>query len=136
MKHLTTSQICASLPEEIWNLILAKTEPFTCLIFGRDDIIAEIKGLDDKVWLPRAIEKGRLKLVQAFYRKGSIMLTHADAIELAARNGHLHIIEWFHEIKPRTGDWTTLVMDWAAHRGHLEVVKWLHENRNLEYPQF
>jgi hypothetical protein len=47
--------------------------------------------------------------------------------ELAAENGHLHVVEWLHE--NRREGCTTVAMNRAAGKGHLHVVEWLHENR-------
>jgi hypothetical protein len=51
-----------------------------------------------------------------------------DAINGAAENGHLEMVEWIHTFL--NADCTTLAMDSAAANGHLGVVVWLHENRN------
>lgn len=50
------------------------------------------------------------------------------AMDLAAANGHLHVVQWLHE--NRSEGCTTAAMDGAAEAGHLEVVEWLHENRS------
>ncbi|GAB9472118.1 hypothetical protein Gpo141_00009306 [Globisporangium polare] len=50
-----------------------------------------------------------------------------SAMNLAAANGQLEIVQWLHE-----NHWqgcTTEAMDLAASQNHLYVVKWLHENR-------
>jgi hypothetical protein len=43
----------------------------------------------------------------------------------AARNNHLHVVEWLHE--HRTEGCTTEAMDRA---GSCEMMRWLHENRS------
>ena len=127
MKHLSTSQICATLPNDVWDLILAKTDPFACLIFGRDDVIAKIEGwshAEDRRWLRKAIWNGHLGVVRALYQKNDFVNIRDDALNLAAEYGHLHIIMWLpiEMCKKRA-------MNQAAKNGYLEVVKWLHENR-------
>jgi hypothetical protein len=47
---------------------------------------------------------------------------------LAAKNGHLKVIEWLHKNKKE--GCTTDAMDGAAMNGHLEMVEWFHNNRN------
>ncbi|KAF0720838.1 Aste57867_33 [Aphanomyces stellatus] len=49
------------------------------------------------------------------------------AIDKAATNGHLAMVQYFHE-KPNS-KCTTDAMDGAATNGHLEVVQFLHEQR-------
>ena len=146
MKHLATSQICADLPVEIWDLILAKTDPYACLVFGRDDIIPKIEGLDARKWLLRAIVKGHLGLVCALNRQNSDgrktftairkrqWRDPENAMDLAAKHGHVHIVRWLHE--NRKEGCTRYAMDMAAKFGHLEVVKWLHANRNEGCTQY
>ena len=106
MKHLTTSQICADLPVEIWELILAKIDPYACLIFGRDDIIPKIESLDVRKWLRRAIVKGHLGVVRAFHHQKWPGL-------------ETEIVEWLH--LKQTEGCTSLAMDVAAGNGHLDV---------------
>ena len=127
MKHLTTSQICVALPDEIWDLILAKTDPYACLVFGRDDIIPKIESLDVRKWLCRAIVIGHLGVVRGLSHQNGPWLGPENAMFLAAMQGHLHIVKWLHE--NRKEDCTVKAIDWAAKNGHLEVVKWLHHNR-------
>ena len=50
-----------------------------------------------------------------------------NAMDSAARDGHIEVVQWLHE--NRSEGCTTYAMDLAASNGHLEVVKWLHENR-------
>lgn len=66
-----------------------------------------------------------LKLVYTHFPE----TTTPNTLYEAARNGHLDIIQWFHE--QNRGDlFTPSVMDLAAEGGHLEMIKWLHWNRH------
>lgn len=53
----------------------------------------------------------------------------AAAIDSAALNGHLRIIEWLTDNVPALAA-TTAAMDGAACAGHLEVVRFLHAHRS------
>lgn len=53
----------------------------------------------------------------------------AAAIDSAALNGHLRIIEWLTVNVPALRG-TTAAMDGAACAGHLEVVRFLHSHRS------
>jgi Ankyrin repeats (many copies) len=72
----------------------------------------------------RAAELGR---VDVFEELGHTFTYTTFAIDVAAENGHLRVVEWLHV--NRTEGCTTCAMDWAARNGHLAVVQWLHENR-------
>ncbi|OWZ04601.1 hypothetical protein PHMEG_00023469 [Phytophthora megakarya] len=48
------------------------------------------------------------------------------AMNGAAANGHLSVVEWLHDSIRQA--YTTEAMDGAARNGHLDVVRWLHEN--------
>lgn len=50
------------------------------------------------------------------------------AMDGAATNGHLHVLEWLHLHTPM--GCTTNAMDGAARNGHLQVVQWLHLHRS------
>jgi len=51
-----------------------------------------------------------------------------DAMDYAARNGHLDVIKWLHI--NRSEGCTKYAMAMAAEHGHLDVLKWLHLNRS------
>lgn len=51
----------------------------------------------------------------------------ATAMDRAAKNGHLSIVKWLHQV--RSAGCSTAAMDGAGANGHLHVVKWLHANR-------
>ncbi|KAF0693520.1 Aste57867_15546 [Aphanomyces stellatus] len=54
--------------------------------------------------------------------------THSDAaIDNAAANGHLDMVQYIHET--RESKCSTQAMDGAAANGHLEVVQFLHDHR-------
>jgi hypothetical protein len=49
----------------------------------------------------------------------------ADAMFWAAREGHLQVVRYLHEVaKVRRSNFA---MDWASMNGHIEVVRYLHE---------
>ena len=50
-----------------------------------------------------------------------------DAMNYAAKNGHLEVVKWLHFNRKEGFNFCT--MNLAAANGHLEVVKWLHLNR-------
>ncbi|KAE8879284.1 hypothetical protein PF010_g8581 [Phytophthora fragariae] len=74
-----------------------------------------------------AARNGHLKMVQWLHHNRSEGCT-TDAMDGAASGGHLEIVKWLHE--NRREGCTTGAMDGAAGSGHLDVVKWLHENRS------
>ncbi|KAF0709613.1 Aste57867_5838 [Aphanomyces stellatus] len=49
----------------------------------------------------------------------------SHAIEAAAANGHLRVLEWLQGIE----GWSSAVMDAAASEGRIEVLKWLQTHR-------
>ena len=55
-----------------------------------------------------------------------------NAMDFAARNGHLEIVQWLHD--NRTEGCTDRAMDGAAEYGHYEVVQYLYENRTEGLP--
>lgn len=74
-----------------------------------------------------AVAGGHLDIVTLLYDhrpKGSLP---GQAIDLAARNGFLGIVEWLHD--NTSEGCTTFAMDGAAQNNHFEVVKWLHKHR-------
>ena len=69
---------------------------------------------------------GLLSLLQNFEHDSSVRFTK-NAMNFAAKNGHLNVVIWLHE--NRKEGCTTLAMDFASRSGHYEVVEWLHFNR-------
>ncbi|CAB1119820.1 unnamed protein product [Ectocarpus sp. CCAP 1310/34] len=55
-------------------------------------------------------------------------LFRTEAMDEAAKNGHLDVLVWLHE--NRQEGCTGGAMDMASRHGHLEVLKFLHENRS------
>eukprot|EP00122_Pirum_gemmata_P008844 Pgem_evm1s8163 len=47
------------------------------------------------------------------------------AMYWAARNGHLEVLKYLHEVV--NADCPFEAVNWAARNGHLEVLKYLHE---------
>ncbi|OQR99245.1 hypothetical protein THRCLA_06572, partial [Thraustotheca clavata] len=58
---------------------------------------------------------------------GDTLTFTTDAIDLAAANGHLDVLQYLHV--HRSEGCTFAAMDKAAANGHLEIVTWLHLNR-------
>jgi len=56
------------------------------------------------------------------------------AMNLAARAGHLHFMQWLHALpgaeNGMTVGCTTAAMDGAAATGHMNIILWLHVNRH------
>lgn len=73
-----------------------------------------------------AAEYGHLNIV-IYLSKQSFSCT-TWAMDLAAKRGHLDIVEWLHN--NRTEGCTTYAVDLAAMNGHTRVVKWLLDNRS------
>ena len=69
---------------------------------------------------------GNLEIVKYLTAIGASCSTYA--MDWAARNGHLDIVQWLH--LNRSEGCTTEAMDWAANNGRLDVLKWLHFNRS------
>eukprot|EP00644_Phytophthora_capsici_P009931 jgi/Phyca11/119848/e_gw1.39.148.1 len=74
-----------------------------------------------------AAANGHLAVVQWLHCNQSEGCT-VRAMNDAARNGHLEVVEWL--FTNRSEGCTTFAMDTAAENGHLEVVKYLH-NKNV-----
>lgn len=74
--------------------------------------------------MERAAANGHLEVVQWLYRQG---FRTANAMDGAARNGHLHVLEWLHRNKATC---TSSAIDAAAEHNHLSIVQWLHSNRS------
>ena len=77
--------------------------------------------------MDRAAGNGQLDVVQWLHEHRSEGCT-TDAMDLAAGNGQLDVVRWLHE--HRSEGCTTNAMDRAAANGHLRVVRWLHEHRS------
>lgn len=152
MQHVTTSQICADLPNELWEKILAKTDPFVCIILCRPRFAMRQwlsnetrmqQEIMRKQFMERAIQLNLLGVVQVLVQNG---IKPDNLFDLAAKYGRLEILEWFGRYespfesvngclqlkwfqKGRLLGCTVQAMDSAAEHGHLDVVKWLYYNR-------
>mmetsp|Transcript_34557 Transcript_34557/g.45682 ORF Transcript_34557/g.45682 Transcript_34557/m.45682 type:complete len:175 (-) Transcript_34557:152-676(-) len=77
-----------------------------------------------------AAEAGHVGLLQQQQEKntrsGGMRFTY-KAMDKAAKQGHLQVVEWLHN--NRTEGCSTGAMDWAASNGHLHMVEWLQRNR-------
>ena len=140
MQLVSINAICPSLPEELQDRILEKTDVTTKLLFGREDLVnpSSIHGE-----LHRLLVAGDLPGVQRLYHHDAMVINMrytvlpisrvVSAIGVAADQGHLNIIEWIHTEDKNPKDVTSqFVMDCAACKGHLHVLKWLHGNRYKE----
>ncbi|TYZ68496.1 hypothetical protein PybrP1_005282 [[Pythium] brassicae (nom. inval.)] len=79
-------------------------------------------------WIDAAAPLGHLHIVQWVYANIPGDTCSAKAMNGAARNGFLEVLQlWLHE--NRTEGCTVFAMDCAAANGHLDIVKWLHANR-------
>ena len=75
-----------------------------------------------------AIISGNLKLVQWLRGMGCEWYDYAgedDLIALAAREGHLELLQWLIHLHPEHGLPLDDVLENAAKYGHLELVRWL-----------
>ena len=69
---------------------------------------------------------GNLEIVKYLTAIGASCST--SAMDWAARNGYLDIVQWLHF--NRSEGCTTSAMDFAAEFGHIDIVQWLHFNRS------
>ncbi len=152
MQHVTTSQICADLPNELWEKILAKTDPFVCIILCRPRFAIRNwlsngshmrQEIIRKQFMEQAIRLNLLGVVQVLVQNG---IRPDNLYDSAAKYGRLEIRKWFARYefpfesvngclqlkwfqKGRLLKCTVQAMDSAAEHGHLDVVKWLYYNR-------
>lgn len=66
------------------------------------------------------------------YGRG-LYIHHTDAIDSAAKNGHVNVIAWFH--KHRSGNITFMynisTIDRVAKNGHVNILEWFPESGYL-----
>lgn len=74
-----------------------------------------------------AARNGHLKVVQILHGNCPEICT-TSAVFCAAENGHLQVLEWLSRFCRTCNAWTRPAMNKAAKKGHLEVVKWLYHN--------
>lgn len=80
-----------------------------------------------KVAIEEAAANGHVRVVQWLYETYSVFAPNrTEAAEFAAINGHAHVLAWLHA-NDCVGRLCFSVMDGAAANGHLEVVQWLHQ---------
>jgi len=81
-----------------------------------------------------AAANGHLEAVEWFHFN-RLEGCHVDrAMDLAALGGHLTVIEWLHA--NRQEGCTLCAMDFAVERGHLSIMDWLHRHKHLGYSRF
>ena len=73
-----------------------------------------------------AAENGHLQVVEWLHYNRKDGCTK-NAMHRAAMNGHLTMVEWLH--RNRSEGCTRDAMDHAAKNGHLQIIQWLHHNR-------
>lgn len=75
-----------------------------------------------------AASRGDLELIKKLHADGKqYWPCTAQAMDGAARLGHLHVVQWLH--KHRTEGCTSNAIAAAAGNGHFAVVQWLHAHR-------
>ncbi|KAK1930043.1 putative ankyrin repeat protein L59 [Phytophthora citrophthora] len=100
---------------------------------------ANLSNLEQYNLMDEAAKCGHLDILQFFHgstssieedflRQIRLKGCSTEAMNDAATNGHLEMIQWLHA--NRSEGCTTKAMDGAAKGGHLEVIKWLYRNRS------
>ena len=150
MQHVLTSQIHPELPPEIWEIILKRTDPGTCLTFCRSDLISDC---DLETTLREMLVAGNLAGIQTLYGRISAAFYRIDSavreILVAGNLAHfqtlygtlpatykgmdtraiIDLLTFLHNNQHLSGrGGSERAMDVAAENGHLHVVRWLHEN--------
>jgi hypothetical protein len=79
-----------------------------------------------------AAARGHNDVIEYIYTHGDHLLGgprvgSPEAINLAAKNGHLHTVSFLNDHQHFSC--TKFAMNLAASEGHLEIVKWFHYNR-------
>jgi hypothetical protein len=98
-------------------------------VLGNRDLRAYIfsfqRGRAYKDWVDgdKAAALNYLELLKAKAAEGAEMKFSTKAIDRAAANGHLVVVQWLHT--NRTEGCTTRAMDYASLKGHLEIVQYL-----------
>ena len=158
-QHILASQIHPYLPIELWEHILKRTDPITCLVFCRPELAFEFG--ESSALLPYSVvASGFLAGTQLLCQSGRAEIGDVKLFETACKHGHLHIVRWMHENgfggctttagdiddsflrhdyefrlipwlhENRSESYKEAAMDLAAENGHLHVVRWLHDNRS------
>eukprot|EP00644_Phytophthora_capsici_P007937 jgi/Phyca11/128611/e_gw1.77.150.1 len=52
-----------------------------------------------------------------------------EVAKVAAKAGHVHILQWLSDFHADRCDWSVEILDTAAEFGHLSSVQWLHTHR-------
>jgi hypothetical protein len=50
------------------------------------------------------------------------------AINLAAKNGHINVLEWFHNSQHEF-KYSADAINWAAENGHINVLEWFRDSK-------
>ncbi len=120
-----------SFPQELEDIIFLYLDDST-IKKTREIQSAYVKKCTEFSSLKVAVQKGNLHCVRYLLPQGHkpskyLSFFPFNLMDLAAENGHLEVVKWFHE--NRTEGCSDFAMNLAAANGHLEVIKWLHENR-------
>ncbi|TYZ52211.1 hypothetical protein PybrP1_008279, partial [[Pythium] brassicae (nom. inval.)] len=75
-----------------------------------------------------AARNGNVEVLQSLHKRYPRASCTTRTMDLAAVNGHLTVVEWLHA--HRREGCTTSAMDLAAANGHAEVVQWRHDLRS------
>ncbi|KAL2915048.1 hypothetical protein HK105_205371 [Polyrhizophydium stewartii] len=105
---------------------------------GEDDDQEEEEDDDDdddepehEPWGPVVVDTaaacGHLQVVEFLLTNRSDGCT-AGAVDWAARNGHIHVLEWFHHHPEHSHLFSASTMDFAACAG-VKTMRWLHQHR-------
>ncbi|RLN95848.1 hypothetical protein BBJ28_00020424 [Nothophytophthora sp. Chile5] len=96
-------------------------------INGHLEVLQFLHSVDDPV-KPRGHKRVRGNGSSKSKRDGRKPWSTQTAMDGAAANGHLEVVQWLHV--HRSEGCTTVAMNKAAAGGHLPVVQWLHANRS------
>ncbi len=104
-------------------------------------MFGDIEGKNELLLSKNIIEKGYLPILKFLNENGHNIIDGLSSYSDAAKNNHLEILKYFHEIKPLTGFTHFLAYDSARNEGNTDIIKWLEEikcdiepfpnNRNL-----
>ncbi|KAF0713150.1 Aste57867_4492 [Aphanomyces stellatus] len=78
-----------------------------------------------RIWMDVAAKNGHLHVIQHVHKNCHIVVCTTDAINGAATNGHLEVVAGLHTHRSE-GCTTSAAMDSAAKNGHLAMLKLLH----------
>ncbi|ETV82202.1 hypothetical protein H257_04912 [Aphanomyces astaci] len=92
-----------------------------------DNGLAPITSLHHPKLFNVCASRGHLAMIQYMFALGCSFTT--DAMDAAATNGHLDVVQWMHASKRRDQGCTYVALAGACRNGHLEIVTFLHRHR-------